>query len=347
MRPSPSADGDAAPVRSCAARGGLRHFAKLNCLATLLLIFVGALVKSTGSGLAVPDWPLSFGGLFPPMVGGVFYEHGHRMAATLVGFLILCLAVLLARYEERRWIRTLGWTALGVVILQGLLGGLTVLLFLPTAVSLAHGVLAQTFFVLTIVIAYALSTERTRRGEALPATNGRLLRASCWVMGVVYVQLILGAVMRHTESGLAIPDFPTVGWSWVPRFDAAMLDRINESRLLRFDTDLDAVTMTQVLYHFSHRVGAMVVFLAVVWLNVVAWRSTGTASVPALLIVMDLLLVAQIGLGAMTVLMEKQPHLTSGHVMVGAGLLGISTLLLLRAVPLSWQDLRRTLTNRG
>lgn len=344
MDPSPSADRGAAPLTSRGVRDWLRHFAKLNCLATLLLIFVGALVKSTGSGLAVPDWPLSFGGLFPPMVGGVFYEHGHRMAATLVGFLILCLAVLLALYEERRWVRTLGWTALTVVILQGLLGGLTVLLYLPTAVSLAHGVLAQTFFVLTIVIAYALSTERTRRGRDLVSpANRRLLKASCWVMGLIYLQLILGGVMRHTESGLAIPDFPTVGWAWVPRFDAAMLHKIN---VWRFDAGQDSdVTMAQVLYHFSHRVGALVVFFAVVWLNVIALRSACSGSLRALLIVMDLLLLAQIGLGVMTVLTLKQPHLTSGHVMVGAGLLGISTLLLLRSAPLSWQDLRRTLTN--
>ena len=163
-------------------------------------------------------------------------------------------------------------------------------------------------------------------------------------MGLIYVQLILGGVMRHTESGLAIPDFPTVGWAWVPRFDAAMLDRIN---VWRFDADYDSVTMSQVLYHFVHRIGAGVVFLAVVWLNVVAWRSARTASVLVLLIVMDLLLVAQISLGAMTVLMEKQPHLTSSHVMVGAALLGISTLLLLRAAPLSWQDLGFCLRTRS
>src|SRR3989338_1699841 len=103
----------------------LRRFSKLTSLATLFLIFVGGMVTSTGSGLSVPDWPLSYGMLFPPMVGGVFYEHGHRMVATLVGFLTLCLAVMLGVAEERRWVRALGFLALAAVVLQGVLGGLT------------------------------------------------------------------------------------------------------------------------------------------------------------------------------------------------------------------------------
>src|SRR5688572_15361923 len=105
----------------------LRRFTKLVATCTLFLIFAGAMVTSTGSGLAVPDWPLSYGMLMPPMVAGIFYEHGHRMIATTVGFLTIIQAIWLQRREPKRFVRILGWWALGAVILQGMLGGLTVI----------------------------------------------------------------------------------------------------------------------------------------------------------------------------------------------------------------------------
>src|SRR6476646_10088864 len=113
----------------------LHRYAVLTAAATLFLIVAGGLVTSTESGLSVPDWPLSYGMLMPPMVGGVFYEHGHRMAATTVGFLTLVLAVWTARAEPRPSVRRLAWGALAAVITQGVLGGLTVLYLLPTPVS--------------------------------------------------------------------------------------------------------------------------------------------------------------------------------------------------------------------
>src|SRR4029077_9654181 len=103
----------------------LRRYTKLVAASTLFLIFVGAMVTSTGSGLAVPDWPLSYGMLMPPMVGGIFYEHGHRMAASAVGLLTLALALWTARTETRAGVRRLAWAALAAVILQGVLGGIT------------------------------------------------------------------------------------------------------------------------------------------------------------------------------------------------------------------------------
>src|SRR6266550_9220025 len=121
----------------------LRRFTKLVAASTLFLIFAGAMVTSTGSGLAVPDWPLSYGKVFPPMIGGIFYEHGHRMIAATVGFLTVVQAIWLQRRERKRFVRALGWCAVGTVIAQGLLGGLTVLLLLPPAVSIAHASLAE------------------------------------------------------------------------------------------------------------------------------------------------------------------------------------------------------------
>src|SRR3990167_2457625 len=126
----------------------LRRYAQFTAIATFVLLIAGGLVTSTDSGLAVPDWPLSYGMWFPPMVGGIFYEHGHRMIAGVVGLMILGLAAWLWMRETRRWVRVLGYSAAGAVVLQALLGGLTVLLLLPPSVSIAHACLGQGVFVL-------------------------------------------------------------------------------------------------------------------------------------------------------------------------------------------------------
>src|SRR5688572_26666646 len=136
----------------------LRRFAKFTAFATLFLIFAGAMVTSTDSGLAVPDWPLSYGQIMPPMVGGIFYEHGHRMIASLVGLLTLIQAVWLQMRAGVRFVRVLGWIAVAAVIVQGLLGGLTVMLLLPPAVSVSHAALAELFLSLNVAIAFFTST---------------------------------------------------------------------------------------------------------------------------------------------------------------------------------------------
>src|SRR5688572_31313611 len=133
----------------------LHRYAKFVSAATVLLIAAGGLVTSTGSGLAVPDWPTTYGWnmfTYPMkhMVGGIFYEHGHRLIASGVGFLTIVLAVWLWLADQRRWMRRLGAIALGTVILQGILGGLTVLFFLPTSISTAHAGLAELFFCMTV-----------------------------------------------------------------------------------------------------------------------------------------------------------------------------------------------------
>src|SRR6185436_11516808 len=131
-----------------------RHrFAILTATATYALLFLGGLVTSTGSGLAVPDWPLSFGQVMPEMVGGVLFEHGHRMAASLVGFLTLILSIWTVVSETRPGVRALGIAMILAVVLQGVLGGVTVLYKLPIAVSVTHACLAQTFFCLAVTMA--------------------------------------------------------------------------------------------------------------------------------------------------------------------------------------------------
>ena len=313
-------------------RPGLRWFSKLTCFSTLILIFAGSLVTSTGSGLAVPDWPLSYGTWFPPMVGGIFYEHGHRMIASLVGFFMLVLTVWLGFKEKRKWVRRLGIAGFGAVVLQGILGGMTVLFLLPTPISVAHGILAQTFFIITIIIAYSESSERKSREREVLLYSVSVIRWGFVFTASVYLQLILGALMRHTGSGLAIPDFPRMGGYFFPTFDAQMLKNINE---WRFFANLDAVSMPQVVIHFLHRIWAIVVLVLLCILNWKVFRSpeTRTPSKYTILLI-DALFWVQILLGIMTVLSQKQPFITSFHVVNGAAILGMGILFLLRAVPL-------------
>ncbi len=180
----------------------LSRFAKLTAFATFCLLIAGGLVTSTNSGLAVPDWPLSYGTLFPPMVGGVRFEHTHRVIAGLVAILIAVLAFWLRRSEPRPWVRQLGMAALGAVIAQALLGGLTVLLLLPPMVSVAHACLAQTVFCLVVSVALVTSSMWQRADEPIVDAD-RLRRITRALTAIVFVQLLLGAIIRH--SGLGIP----------------------------------------------------------------------------------------------------------------------------------------------
>jgi cytochrome c oxidase assembly protein subunit 15 len=293
----------------------LHRFAKLVASATFILIFIGGLVTSTESGLAVPDWPTTYGHFmfsFPlsQMVGGIVYEHGHRMVASVVGMLMVILAIWLWLKEPRRWVKQLGLVALLAVITQGILGGITVLLLLPTAVSVSHAALAQTFFCLTICLALFTSTE----WQQSPAKVEDSHRPSLHVLtvattAVVYVQLLLGAVMRHTKSGLAIPDFPLAFGGLLPPFDSA-----------------------KIAIHFSHRVGALIVAILAIWTiaRIMRYhRQEKKLYRPAFLLACAL--VMQLTLGALTIWTQKAVIPTTAHVATGALILGTSLVLALRA----------------
>jgi cytochrome c oxidase assembly protein subunit 15 len=182
----------------------VHRFAVFTAFCTFLLLIAGALVTSNDAGLSVPDWPLSYGSLLPPMVGGIFYEHGHRMIATLVGTLSIVLAVWLWRVETRRWVRWLGVAALGAVIAQGILGGITVLFFLPPAVSAAHATLAQLFFCTILSIALFTSAwwEREQPALADSASGTSVHTLAIATACAVLCQLILGAAFRHKGFGI-------------------------------------------------------------------------------------------------------------------------------------------------
>ncbi len=181
----------------------LHRYSIFVAASTLCLVVAGALVTSQEAGLSVPDWPLSYGKLMPEMTGGIWYEHGHRMVATAVGILTIILALWLWRAEDRRWVRRLGWSALGAVVVQGVLGGLTVIYLLPKPVSISHACLAQLFFAATVAV--ALFTSRSwRLGPALvdPAGGLPLRTLAPFVPVSVLAQLALGAAYRHKALDL-------------------------------------------------------------------------------------------------------------------------------------------------
>ena len=180
---------------------GLNRFAIFVACATFFLIIAGALVTSNDAGLATPDWPLSNGQVFPKMVGNLFWEHGHRMVATTVGMLTIVLMVYILAKEKRPWVRKLGVFALLAVIAQGLLGGLTVKLMLPLAVSSAHATLAQLFFCTTVSLA-VFTSRSWIEAKPLAEEKGILpLRYLCaGALVTIFLQLILGATLRHSAT---------------------------------------------------------------------------------------------------------------------------------------------------
>lgn len=287
----------------------LHRYAVAVAAATAVLVFAGGLVTSTGSGLSVPDWPLSFGRVMPLMRGGVLFEHGHRMIATTVGLLTIGLAVWLLRREPRVWVRRLGVAALGLVVLQGILGGLTVLLKLPLAVSVAHAGTAELFLCLTAAIATVTARGWIEAPAPRPDRGTPSLRAlATGAAAVVYAQVLLGALVRHSGAGLAIPDFP-----------------------LAFGRLVPPLTSSLVTYHFAHRVGAVVTTVCLAWLVGRVLREQGATAAlrrPALLLVV--LLALQVLLGALTIWSRRAVVPTTLHLLTGALILVTTVVLALR-----------------
>lgn len=172
------------------------RFAVATAAATFLLLVIGGLVHPTGSSLACPDWPLCNGMVFPPMQGGVLYEHGHRLAALTVTVLTVALAVVVFRARRERDLRALALVAVALVGVQASLGAITVIYKLPLVVSASHLATSMAFFSLTIYLAH-----RLRPGSlwAPPAGRGLVGLAA----GAIYLQIVVGALVRHTGSALA------------------------------------------------------------------------------------------------------------------------------------------------
>jgi cytochrome c oxidase assembly protein subunit 15 len=315
----------------------LHRFSKLVVACTVLLILAGSLVTSNDAGLSVPDWPTSYGWnmfTFPPSmwVANILYEHGHRLIASTVGFLTIILAVWLWLAESRRWLRWLGVAALGAVVAQGVLGGLTVIFFLPAAISTAHAGLAEVFCCMTVAIALFTSpgwiagygtaeaaphvgapepygASRDPYGAAPEIDVGTLRGLATATTAVIFLQILIGATMRHTGAGLAIPDFP-----WM--FGHVVPDHWS----------------TPIVIHFAHRVGALLVTVGVIASSVYVWsrrRDRPELTRPATLILA--LVAVQVTLGALTVLTRRDVWINSFHVVCGALVLTTSLVLTLRS----------------
>src|SRR6266516_191789 len=245
----------------------LALFALLTALATLVLVCFGGLVTSHDAGMAVPDWPNTFGHnlfFFPvsQWVGGIFYEHTHRLVASGVGMLTTILSVWLWLKESRRWLRWLGIGAFLAVVLQGVLGGLRVVL-LKDEIGIFHATLGQLFFALTCSI--ALFTSRWwPKAQALPAGGAGQKRLRRWFLLATLLivgQLILGATLRHQHAGLAIPDFPTAyGHLW-PATDADSIARYNQNRVET--TALNSITAFQIVLQMVHSIVALAILCMV------------------------------------------------------------------------------------
>ncbi len=272
-------------------------FVRVLVVCTALLVLVGAMVTTTGSGLSVPDWPLSFGKINPTMVGGVAFEHGHRLVASAVGFLVLVAAIWATSIRANTVVRRLSLFALALVIFQGLLGGLTVLMRLPTAVSVAHGTTAQIFFCTIVALLWWTDSRFVASIAKIEGPAARDLMISSGAMtGLIFAQLLVAATMRHLGAGLVIPDFPT------------SLGRI-----------IPPLTSLPIAINFTHRVLALAIFAMAILLcrRVFKFHREMTVLSRLSAVLVGLILV-QVTLGALTVWGGRGLFSTSLHVMNGA-----------------------------
>ena len=274
----------------------LHRFILVTAAATFLLLGSGGMVTSHEAGMSVPDWPNTYGYnmfLFPvsKWVGGIFYEHTHRLLASGIGLLATVLAVWLWRKDARAWMRWLGVLAFVLVALQGVLGGLRVTLQMDK-LGIVHGALAQLFFVL--ICALALFTSRWwqnlqtgRAGSPLPAVSadgvtrpGGSLRTLVLAATIlIFLQLILGATMRHQHAGLAVPDFPAAYGKIWPDTSAAAVARDNADRMEVISEN--PITAFQIVLQMVHRLVALAIFILVAVCAWMARKPGAPASRPA------------------------------------------------------------------
>jgi heme a synthase len=300
----------------------LHWFAVLTVIATFLLLGAGGLVTSHEAGMSVPDWPNSYGYnmfLFPPSkwIGGIFYEHTHRLWASAVGFMTVILTVWLWLKDSRTWMKWMGIAALMLVVAQGVLGGLRVTLKMDN-LGIFHGIIAQVFFVLTCSIAFFTSQIWQKISEKEKVTVPGSLRTLVLATTLlVFVQLILGATMRHQHAGLSINTFPSAyGKAW-PDTSADAIQMYNAQRIEI--TNVNPITAFQVILQMVHRIVALAIFIFVTICAIQAWRQLGKSDALTKFALGWLgLIVVQICLGAATIWTNKAADVATAHVLVGA-----------------------------
>jgi heme a synthase len=329
----------------------LNRFAWFTVVATLLLICSGGMVTSKGVGLAVPDWPTTFGYnmfLFPvsKWVGGIFFEHTHRLIASTVGLLTIILAIWIWRVDDRRWLRNLGFGALGAVILQGILGGLRVTL-LKDEIGVFHALLAQAFLGMLVVITLATSQlwrrismvgtarcavrepQETSAGKSRTPQRGvptrTLARVAIGTTLVIYLQLGLGATMRHQHRDLSILDFPLAYGQIIPNTSPARLAEINAWRDARALSD---IAPFHIWLQLTHRFVAGIIAAGIIASLFLARRAGENAGMLSRFSdFWFLLLACQITLGAWVIWSNKAADIATAHVAVGAAIFALGVAL--------------------
>jgi len=300
--------------RTSQHKPALAVFAALGSVWVFILVTLGAFTTSIGAGMAFPDWPLSNGSINPEgwlQDLAMFAEHSHRLTGMVMGFITIGLAVWLWRREERGWLRQLGGWALVIVVFQGILGGKRVTLdalavpgfemSLGQMLRIPHGILAQIYVCLLIAIAVACS--RSWIEQKVPVGDKvRQLGVLC--TGLIILQLIIAATMRHNGAGLSIYTFPF---------------STSAGHLLPQEWDF------RIAIHFAHRVMAVVLSVVLVWFAIAVHRDRGaTSAMRAAAVSLVALLVLQILLGAQIIWTMRKPEMTTGHVVVGALTLAVT-----------------------
>jgi cytochrome c oxidase assembly protein subunit 15 len=299
---------------------------------TFILLCSGGLVTSKGVGMSVPDWPTTYGYnmfLFPVSrwVGGVFYEHGHRLLASGIGLLTVLLAIVTFFIEKRTIVRYLAVGAVLAVISQGVLGGLRVTLY-KDEIGIFHAILAQSFFGLLVIFS-AMTSRRFCEGAWFGNSAAARLR---WLaltgIILIYFQLVVAATMRHSHLGLSIPDFPTAYGHLLPSFSNEALAVINQNRLAQ---GMMPTTATQMCLQMIHRGGAVLLFGIVLLLIIRSYENFSSKYwVCRWSALWGLLLLCQVILGAWTIWSNKAADVATTHMALGALILGTAFLFTFR-----------------
>jgi cytochrome c oxidase assembly protein subunit 15 len=325
----------------------LKRYAVFTAAVTFVLVCIGGLVTSHEAGMSVPDWPTSCGYnmfFFPisKWIGGIFFEHLHRLLASGVGLLTTILALwLLISQSVPKWLRVLGVVAFFGVVGQGVLGGLRVVLK-KDVLGVPHATFAQLF--LLLMCAIALTQTNFWRNLAIHSGTDTHRFRPLFIFTTVLVlgQLMLGATMRHQHAGLSIPDFPLAYGKIWPATDAQSVLRYNQHRMEVIG--YNPITAFQVELQMAHRLMALVVFTVV---GICAWRSRRYLGADHWLARFSLfwfgLVLAQAFLGAATIWTDKSADIATAHVACGALCLvtgGLSSMIACRilAIPAAQPD---------
>ena len=297
--------------RTSTYKPGLAWFAALGSAWVFVLVALGAFTTSIGAGMAFSDWPLSNGSVNPH--GWLteidkFAEHSHRLSASVMSTVTIILAAWLWLTEERAWLRKLALFAVGLVLTQAVVGGLRVLFdnlqinlvntSLGRLFAMLHAFLAQAFVCTLFAVASACSRSWIgQRRSWTGATSPGLRRLGRWCVGLLFVQLSIAAVVRHSFAGLAIPTFPL---------------STAEGNLLPAAWDF------RVCIHFAHRLMAVVLSVALIAFVLKLWREAAPAGLRWLGLGVLGLITLQVCLGAEIIWTGRSVYMTTGHVVVGA-----------------------------